>query len=243
METYDKDSRKETGNRMDNSSGRVWGGLVLVVIGLLIFGHKAGLDIPHWVFSWEMVAIGIGLYIGARHSFRPGGWIIPILIGSIFLADDMLYDFSVKQYLWPSIIIGIGLFMIFKPRRGRSRFWESNTDVTDENAIDSVSIFGGTKKNIISKDFKGGYITNIFGGADINLMQADISGNAIIDITQVFGGIKLIVPAHWNIKSEVVCVFGGIDDKRMLTKEAPDPTKMLTIKGNCVFGGIDIKSY
>ena len=218
------------------------GGVVLVVIGLLFLGHQAGLDIPHWMFTWEMLVIAIGFYIGARHSFRPGGWMIAILIGGVFLADEMLYDLDLRHYLWPSIIILIGLFMIFRPRRARGRFWETRADA-NENAIDSVSIFGGTKKNIISKEFKGGYVTNIFGGADINLMQADIQGTAMIDITQVFGGIKLIVPAHWNIKSEIVCVFGGIDDKRLLTKEAPDASKVLILKGNCVFGGIDIKSY
>jgi predicted membrane protein len=229
--------------RFENRSGRVMGGVVLVVIGLLFLGHQAGLDIPYWIFSWEMLVIAIGLYVGARHSFRPGGWMIAILIGGIFLADDMLYDLDLRHYIWPSVIILIGLFMIFRPRRARGRFWEEAPADSNENAIDSVSIFGGTKKNIISKEFKGGYVTNIFGGTDINFMQADIQGNAMIDVTQVFGGIKLIVPAHWNIKSEIVCVFGGIDDKRPLTKDASDATKVLTLKGTCVFGGIDIKSY
>lgn len=219
------------------------GGVVLVVVGLLFLGHQAGLDIPWWIFTWEMLVIAIGFYVGARHSFRPGGWMIAILIGGVFLADEMMDNWSLRHYLWPSIIIMVGLFMIFRPRRTRSRFWDSPAETANENAIDSVSVFGGTKKNIISKEFKGGYVTNIFGGADINLMQADIQGNAVIDITQVFGGIKLIVPAHWNIKSEIVCVFGGIDDKRTLTTAASDASRVLTLKGTCLFGGIDIKSY
>jgi predicted membrane protein len=241
METNDNNSRQEPA-RFDNRSGRMMGGMVLVVIGLLFLGRQAGLDIPHWMFSWEMLVITIGVYVGARHSFRPGGWMIAILIGGIFLADDMLYDLDLRHYLWPSIIILIGLFMIFRPRRARGRFWEPQSD-SNENAIDSVNIFGGTKENIISKEFKGGYINNVFGGTDINLMQADIQGNAMIDITNVFGGIKLIVPGHWNIKSEIACVFGGIDDKRMVSKETSDTTRVLTLKGTCILGGIDIKSY
>ncbi len=242
METSNNHQGQSRGPNLDDNSGRVLGGILLVVIGLLFFGHQAGLDIPHWMYSWEMILITIGIYVGARHSFRPGGWIIPILIGGVFLADDMLDDFSLRTYIWPTIIIAIGLVMIFRPRRRQGRFWERPEDV-NENTIDSISIFGGTKKNIISKEFKGGYVTNIFGGADINLMQADIRCNAMIDITQVFGGIKLLIPAHWHIKSEVVSVFGGIEDKRVLTKEAPDAGKVLILKGSCIFGGIDIKSY
>lgn len=238
-----KEFKDEVKNRFDNRSGRVWGGVVLVGVGLLFLAHQAGVDIPHWVFSWEMFAIGIGLYVGARHSFRAGGWIIPIVVGAVFLVNDMVYDYDLKQYLWPSIIIGIGLFMIFRPRGGGGRrHWQSNSE-SSEDAIDAVSIFGGTKKIIISKDFRGGDITTIFGGTELNFGQADINDTATVEITQLFGGTKLIVPPHWNIKSEIVCVFGGIDDKRHLVKDAPESKKVLVLRGTCIFGGIDIRSY
>ena len=74
-------------------------------------------------------------------------------------------------------------------------------------------------------------------------MQADIKGTASIDITQAFGGMKLVVPPHWNIKSEVVCVFGGIDDKRPISNDTADSNKVLILRGTCIFGGIDIRSY
>lgn len=228
---------------LDTNSGRVLGGLVLVGIGGLIFAHQAGVDIPGWVFSWEMIVITVGVYIGARRSFRPGGWIIPILVGCVFLANDWLWRFNdLRHYLWPSVIILIGLYMIFRPRRKRGHFWDSNV-ISSEDSIDAVSIFGGTRKNIISKDFKGGEITTFFGGTDLNLTQADIVGSASIEITQGFSGTKLIVPANWNIKSEIVCVFGGVNDKRPIMKDNPDSNKLLILKGTCVFGGIDIKSY
>ena len=77
----------------------------------------------------------------------------------------------------------------------------------------------------------------------MNFGQADISTTATIDITQLFGGTNLVVPPHWNIKSEIVCVFGGIEDKRHLIKDAPESKKVLVLRGTCIFGGIDIKSY
>lgn len=120
---------------------------------------------------------------------------------------------------------------------------ESNsTSYAPEDYIDSVSVFGGVKKNIVSKNFKGGDIVNFFGGAEINLIQADISGKVVLEVTQVFGGTKIIVPPHWEIHSEMAAIFGGIEDRRPI-HPASDGGKVLVIKGTSIFGGIDIRSY
>jgi predicted membrane protein len=112
-----------------------------------------------------------------------------------------------------------------------------------DDFIDSTAILGNAKKVIFSKDFKGGDITNFFGGTEINCSQADINGRVRMDITQVFGGTKLIVPPHWTIKSSVTSIFGGFEDKRTVSNISQDPGKVLVIDGTSVFGGIEIKSY
>jgi hypothetical protein len=81
------------------------------------------------------------------------------------------------------------------------------------------------------------------GGTEINLTQADIHGKVMIEATNVFGGTKLIIPPTWDVQSNVVTLFGGIDDKRQLNGEAPDPAKVIYLSGTCVFGGIDIRSF
>ncbi len=117
----------------------------------------------------------------------------------------------------------------------------SKTHLGDDY-LDAVSIFSGAKKRILSKDFKGGEIINIFGGADIDLTQADIQGRVFIDVTQVFGGIKLIVPPHWHVTSDMVSLFAGFDDKRMM-KSDYGSDKILVLKGTSIFAGVDIRSY
>lgn len=75
-------------------------------------------------------------------------------------------------------------------------------------------------------------------------MQADINGKVMIDVTQIFGGTKLLVPAHWEVQTEMVAIFGGIEDKRPQSHDKNyDGVKILVIVGTSVFGGIDIKSY
>lgn len=111
-----------------------------------------------------------------------------------------------------------------------------------EDLLDATSIFGSCNKTILSKNFKGGEIINIFGGAEIDFTQADINGRVVIDVTQIFGGIKLLVPPHWHVTSDMVALFAGFDDKR---KHKIDMTndKVLVITGTSIFAGIEIRSY
>jgi len=114
---------------------------------------------------------------------------------------------------------------------------------TGDDYLDAVSVFGGVKKTILSKDFKGGEIVNIFGGAELDFTQADINGRVIIDITQIFGGTKIIVPSHWQVVSDLAAVFAGVDDKRMRTTASPNSEKILVLKGVSIFAGVDIRSF
>jgi predicted membrane protein len=113
---------------------------------------------------------------------------------------------------------------------------------SSEDYISATTVLGGIHKNILSKNFKGGDITIFMGGAELNLSQADIQGTAALDITQIMGGTKIIVPAHWTIRSELTSVFGSIEDKRQ-NIGTPNPEKVLIIDGTSVFGGIEIRNY
>jgi hypothetical protein len=112
-----------------------------------------------------------------------------------------------------------------------------------DDHLDAVSVFGGVKKIILSKDFKGGEIVNIFGGAELDFTQADINGRVIIDITQIFGGTKIVVPSNWQVVSDMAAVFASVDDKRLRSTASPNNDKILILKGVSIFAGIDIRSY
>lgn len=112
-----------------------------------------------------------------------------------------------------------------------------------DDYLDAVSIFGGVKKMILSKNFRGGEIVNVFGGAELDFTQADINGRVVIDITQIFGGTKIIVPANWQVVSDLAAVFASVDDKRIKTMAIADSNKILVLKGVSIFAGVDIRSY
>jgi predicted membrane protein len=94
----------------------------------------------------------------------------------------------------------------------------------------------------MSKNFRGGEATSFMGGTELDFTQADIQGTVVLELTQVMGGAKLIVPSHWTIKNEVNAVLGGVDDKRHVNANA-DPNKVLVLKGTAFLGGLEIRNY
>jgi hypothetical protein len=248
---------------MNRGNSNVITGVFLVLIGGGILLNKMYPGFPDWIISWKTLLIIIGLYVGFKHNFRGGGWAIPIIIGSVFLVMENFPEIPLKRYIWPIVIMVVGLCIILKPRFCRTKWGGDNSDpgntgrvdadnntsfdksasFSNEDIIESTNIFSGSKKINLSKNFRGGEITNVFGGSELNLSQADIKGRVELEVTCIFGGTKLIVPADWNIQQEAVAIFGGIDDKRPFNNIQQSPDKILVIKGTVLMGGIDIRSF
>ena len=110
------------------------------------------------------------------------------------------------------------------------------------DVLDVASVFASTRKVVISKNFKGGEIVSVFAGTEINLSQADFTGPVKIEAVAVFGGMKLIVPANWEIRSETAVIVGGIEDNRE-PAAVTHPDKVVILEGVVIFGGIEINSY
>lgn len=225
-------------------------GFFLLMIGVVLFVEKLGVVFPEWLFSWEVIVITIGLYIGIKRGFRGIAWLVLIGIGTGFLVDECCPHFRICEYFIPIIVIAAGLLMILKSLRSSSN---TNTkkeyngcnfeESVSEDVLNSVTVFSGVKKVILSKNFKGGEIVSFMGGSEINMMQADIQGKVVINISQVFSGIKFVIPPHWQVQSEIVSVMGGYQDKRPKGQSLVDEDKVLIIKGTNLLGGIDIKSF
>ncbi|TXI68026.1 MAG: hypothetical protein E6Q41_04730 [Cyclobacteriaceae bacterium] len=233
-------------------SSSVWvGGLILAIGSIWLFKKLDLLYFPNWVFSWKTLLIALGLVFGINRKFEGIGWLALILVGSFFLIDDIFFlDYELRRLALPIGIIIVGGFIVGRALWGPSRDARKslsgdgviNIDEGGEDYFDITTIFGGAKKKVFSKQFKGGDTTCLFGGTDIDLTQADINGTVVIDIVQMFGGVKMVVPANWEIKSDITAILGGFDDKRS-TPQGPSSGKKLVITGFVMFGGVEIKSY
>lgn len=251
------ETRMEEGFR----HGHIWTGLIILIIGVAALLKAMMLPLPNWIFSWPMLLIVIGFFSGLKHGFRGAFWFILMLVGGAFLVERIVPGSNIQRYIWPGALILVGLAFIFRPRRQFGDYCSTGEKKTDRNSgieeatvvdetqntrediLEATSIFGGIKKNVLSKNFKGGDVTNIMGGTEINFSQADIKGNVILELTQVFGGTKLVVPSDWDIKSDIVAIFGGIEDKRSLENISINPGKVLQLKGTSIFAGIEIRNF
>lgn len=237
-----------------SEKGRIMGGIIIIGAGIVFLLKALGVLLPSWLFTWQMLIIVIGLYSGAKKGFRTTGWLIPVAIGAFFLFNDF-YGWPLKHFFWPLLLIIIGTVMIIKPKRKKhlNTYSTSHYKNTCENPVDPIysseehievnCIFGGTKRAIITKSFKGGQINAIFGGAEIDFSQTDFNDIVEIEINAIFGGVKIIVPPHWKIITESTVILGGVDDKRVVDGMQQSENKKLVIKGIATFGGIEIKSY
>lgn len=206
------------------------GGVILILLGCLFLAKKFFYFTILWEYVWPIIIILLGVWMIFGKSNRH----------RVYSQETI--DFM-PETLEPNPNPNLNPNSNFNQYNPAPENPHLNSGATEDEYLDTTSVFGGTKKLILSKNFKGGEVVTVMGGAELNFSQADIQGRAILDVTQIMGGTKIIVPAHWDVKSEMAAILGGIDDKRMVTPGGIDPNKVLIIKGTSILGGIDIRSY
>lgn len=221
-------------------------GIVLLLIGGSLIANQFNIipfHIRDYIFTWQAILIIIGIVMLSRRENAYTG-IILIGVGSFFLIPRFIdLPFEYRGLIWPVFIVIAGILLIF-----RSNHFFGDIGIQhgfSEDYIDDVNIFGGHNRKINSINFRGGKITSAFGGGNYDLSSAQLApGVNVLDQINIFGGSKLIVPNDWDIKIEVVAVFGGFSDKRgKLPVQTAVSDKKLIIKGVAIFGGGEIISY
>ncbi len=247
---------------------RIASGVILVGIGLVLFADKLGVILPHWLLTWPMLVVVIGLYSGFKHNFSNASWIIITAVGAVFLWDEMVLDLSLKPYVVPIVLVALGLIIILRPKK-RNRFWgdyrqqkwerkwgqrqnwysgeeyekaTAGADPLSDDLININCVLSGVQRTVISKTFKGGRISCVLGGAEIDFTKADIQGTAVLQLHEILGGITLYVPSNWSVRNNISGILHGVEDERRGAVQE-DPGKVLLLQGSAVLAGVEIKSY
>jgi predicted membrane protein len=223
---------------------------MLIAIGLYL-GFKHNFKNIAWVFPFAVGSLFLASEWIPGWNIKPYAWpVLIILLGVYFIFkpknnykaygkynrrynryDGYAYDNEGNNYTQ-------------QDKNENTIFADGTATNQNAEALDISNFMGSVKKIVLSKNFKGGEINNIFGGVDINLSQADFEGTIKLDVNVIFGGVVLIIPANWEVKSEVSVFAGGIEDKRPVQSiPLNSPNKILVLVGNSLFGGIEIKSY
>jgi predicted membrane protein len=222
-------------------------GIILLAVGVFLLLRTLHI-IPFLSFHhfWPFVLILVGISIGIKNKFMNSAPWILIFIGVANAIPEFTFmDQSSRKLVWPVVLILFGSFIMLRSRKKKCHLDRITTATNNDPMLNIDVTFGGRKEIITSKDFKGGNISATFAGAEVNLMQADSTTQPIVlDIRVSFGGVELIVPSHWEIQNEIAPSFGSVEDHRMVkTPMNAEDRKILSLKGSCSFGSIEIKSY
>jgi predicted membrane protein len=257
--------------KFNSGNNDITAGIVILIIGGVLMLKALGIWFPSWVFTWPMILISVGVVSLVKNKYQSGFGVFMILFGSFFLVKKNFgFPIGLEPYLIPAGLILLGLYLIAKKQRNDKMFNEdffksyqkninnpsdpnaggmgtssfrNGTFVETGDVLNAQALFTGIQKRVLSKNFRGGKTSAIFGGTEIDLSQADIADGAILNVEVAFGGVKLVVPPHWDLQINVSNIFAGIEDKRMYNPAATDTTKVLKIYGSIIFGGLEIKSF
>ncbi|MBN2482204.1 MAG: hypothetical protein JXB19_10710 [Bacteroidales bacterium] len=226
---------------------RLWLGIGVVLIGLFFLADNFGLldyQIRRYFFRWEVLLMIIGLVFVLGQRSKTTGIILLVIGGVFYMRDFLHWHFNFWQLFWPSLLIFIGVLIIFRHKIDKD--WHDRTIISDDDIIDELAFFGGGDRIVKSQHFKGGKVTTVFGGLNYDMFRAKLApGKNYIDVFCLFGGMKIMAPEDWNIKIRVVSIFGGFSEKQRYIKQegATDEGTQLIIKGTVIFGGGEIKRY
>jgi predicted membrane protein len=224
-----------------NNFNTIFWGLVLVLVGALFLAQNLGYldNFPFWNYLPALLIV-LGLYQLFVNQFRAwAGPLILILIGTFLLlaALDFITWATFGTLIWPTILILVGLSIIFRRGSSSENFVEEKS-----SQFNIFSAFNAQKRNVTSPDFRHGEITAMFGGVEVDFRNANIMEKPVrIQSTVMFGGADIFVPQDWDVRIDAFAMFGGTEDKRRpaaLVKQTPD----LIVSGTILFGGLNIKA-
>jgi hypothetical protein len=225
---------------------RVIFGLGVIGIGTLaLLDNLNTFGIPLLRTFWPLalVLFGLSRIVWPRHA---GSWLFGlalVVVGGVMTAQNLdLVSIRLRDW-WPVFIILAGASILLRglfPRYRREAFVDTPSTLEHGDRVSIDASFSAINQQNDSRSFKGGRIDVSFGGVELDLRQAVMDGpEAVLEISARFSGIELRVPREWQVVVDIAPTLGGVDDK---TVPPMNPTQRLVLRGDTVFGGVEIKN-
>ena len=213
---------------------RAYLGLAAVAIGsLLLLRNLHVISFDYWGELWGGFLSFLLILVGCIILVKRSRWIWGLLFlsagATIGLRALHIVDVNFWQIVWPILFIAVGSAVLFSLVK--------DGKISKTKAKHMAAAWSGQSEKVEGK-YTGETVSSVFGGVDLDLRQADIKDGAVIEVFVLFGGVDIIAPNDVVVKNEATAIFGGIDDK---TNPGAKAKKTLYIRGECFFGGIELK--
>ena len=233
--------------------GRVFFGVLVVVIGILFLLNSTGVaDLNRLLDWWPSLIILYGVWRLIANRFRSLFWpIVLIAIGAFLQLGQLGFDISWDRY-WPVALIAVGILILGGGLRRRSRRRRHSTTGPNSSTIidvdvstsqdaddDTLHAVVGSQDRIISGDFHGGSVNVVMGNGTLDMRDARIVDKpATLEVSVVMGEVKVRVPADWNIRIANSTQMGDTKDTRARQNDSDNPD--LVIRGSVTMGSLQI---
>ena len=215
-------------------------GLIFIVLGIGFLLNQFNI----WEFSqiigdwWPLIIVIVGVVNITKNPNSLFWGLMVIVIGLLLLGNNLdMLPGGFWGTFWPLMLILLGVGLLSSRFRNRLR------RTIGKDNFDYFALFSGLTENIESDNFHGGHVSVMFGGAEIDMRNAIIPPEgAAIDISCAFGGVELIVPQNWRIKTNGTPILGALDNKTIQNIQESDDAPLLKINYFVIFGGIEIKN-
>jgi hypothetical protein len=159
--------------------------------------------------------------------------VIIILIGL-----SILFHFAIFNFLFAFVILWIGVKILTGQSEVFGSIASATKGVLNEDSVNRVLVFSGIKTKLKTENFQGMEVVTIFGGGEIDAgLVKTKKTNIDVDLVAIFGGLKLIVPKGWQVKSEGVGIIGGFNNS---TNSPVKSGVTVHLKGAAIFGGVEV---
>lgn len=211
-------------------------GVLVILVGLVLLLETTDVyEVDYLLQYVPSLFVLLGLYALVVSGFRNvvgAGLVIVVagawqLVALDYVQADQLWD------LWPLVLVFFGLSILLGQYR-------SKREPTRADHPTAVAIFGGSEPRSASTQFTGADLTALFGGVELDVREASIADPpAHISTTVAFGGAEIRVPDEWDVRLDVLPLFGGASDER--SSGGGDGEVDLVVTGVALFGGVSIE--
>lgn len=219
----------------------LWG-IIFIAVGIFYAGDTFNL----WHFKlffdgwWTLLIIIPCLISSVENGFNTGN-IVGLTIGVLLLlsSQGIINSRIVAKLILPTILILIGIKIIFRANFNKTMKESNNINVNREGNLDYTSIFRSQKDMYPNEQFNGANIFTIFSSIELNLENAIINKDIVINSTVIFSRLDIVIPNNVNVKISSIPIFGRATNKARPCINGNVPT--IYINATCIFGGIDSK--
>jgi len=224
---------------------RIVFGLAVIALGVLFTLDNLGMLDAGEILRWwpaVLVAYGLTRLTGTAGRRNTGLGAICTVGGALLLLHESgIVHFDPWDF-WPVVLVVLGGSMVAGAmRRHRDADASRTPGAATDSTLNTFVVWAGIERKVVSPDFRGGDVTAIMGGAEIDLRHAKMpAGRAVIEVTVMWGGVELYVPADWTVTVEALPLMAGIEDATRAP--AGEIRGHLVLKGVVLMGGVEIKN-